>query len=306
MIAAAAGRETSLSPWVHNAAMNSSTNRIWCIALAVGVSVAGWAVPAPAQPDGSDYIRQVSDDSGKPAALEVAITGFESGEGARIDLVSAIHVADRSYFAELDRRLARYGVVLYELVGEPGRVSAPRGATPSMVGLMQGGMKNALGLAFQLDEIDYTRENMVHADLTPDAFSASMRERKESFLGMMFRAWAMAMAEQGSGKAAGQDVEFIRALFARDRQRAFKRVLAGQLSEQTDLLETLAGDDGSTLITVRNQRALDVLREQLEAGARDIAIFYGAGHMPDFEARLVGEFGMRKTSTEWIEAWDLR
>ena len=176
-----------------------------------------------------------------------------------------------------------------------------------MVGLMQGGMKNALGLAFQLDEIDYTRDNMVHADLTPDAFSASMRERKESFLGMMFRAWAMAMAEQGSGKTAGQDAEFIKALFARDRQRAFKRVLAGQLSEQTDMIESLAGNDGSsTLITVRNQRALEVLREQLDAGERDIAIFYGAGHMPDFETRLVEEFGMRRTSTKWIEAWDLR
>jgi len=289
--------------------MNSSTYRVSWIVLAVilGASLTGWAVPAPAQPDGSDYIRQVSDDSGAPLALEVAITTFEDPSGARVDLVGAIHVADRSYFAEVDRRLADYSVVLYELVGEPGRVSAPRGATPSMVGLMQGGMKNALGLAFQLDEIDYTRDNMVHADLTPDAFSASMRERKESFLGMMFRAWAMAMAEQGSGKTAGQDAEFVKALFARDRQRAFKRVLAGQLSEQTDLIESLAGNDGSsTLITVRNQRALEVLREQLDAGERDIAIFYGAGHMPDFETRLVEEFGMRNASTEWIEAWDLR
>ena len=309
MIAAAAGRKTSLAPWMHNTAMNTSTYRVRWIALAVilGAILAGWAVSAPARPDGSDYIRQVSDDSGAPLALEVAITTFEDPSGARVDLVGAIHVADRSYFAEVDRRLADYGVVLYELVGEPGRVSAPRGATPSMVGLMQGGMKNALGLAFQLDEIDYTRDNMVHADLTRDAFSASMRERKESFLGMMFRAWAMAMAEQGSGKTAGQDAEFIKALFARDRQRAFKRVLAGQLSEQTDLIESLAGNDGSsTLITVRNQRALEVLREQLDAGERDIAIFYGAGHMPDFETRLVEEFGMRKVSSEWIEAWDLR
>ena len=114
------------------------------------------------------------------------------------------------------------------------------------------------------------------------------------------------MAEQGSGKSAGEEAEFIKALFADDRQLALKRVLAEQLSSQTELLETLAGEDGSTLITVRNQRALEVLREQLDAGARDIAIFYGAGHMPDFEKRLVDEFGMRRVSNEWIEAWDLR
>ena len=273
---------------------------------ALAAFLASLSMTVAAQPDGSDYIRHVADEGGTPAALEVAITGFEDSSGARVDLVSAIHVADLDYFAELDQRLSEYGVVLYELVGEPGQVTAPRGGAPSMVGLMQGGMKNALGLAFQLDEIDYTRDNMVHADLTPKAFSASMRERKESFLGMMFRAWAMAMAEQGSGKTAGQEAEFIKALFANDRQRALKRVLAEQLSEQTELLESMAGDDGSTLITVRNQRALEVLREQLDAGARDIAIFYGAGHMPDFEQRLVDEFGMRRVATEWIEAWDLR
>ena len=294
---------------MHNVAMKNSTIRIFLTRpglTALAAILASWAALAPAQTAGSDYIRHASGESGAPRALEVAITGFEHPSGVRIDLVSAIHVADREYFAELDRRLADYGVVLYELVSKPGQVAAPRGGSPSMVGLMQGGMKNALGLAFQLDEIDYTRDNMVHADLTPSAFSASMRERKESFLGMMFRAWAMAMAEQGSGKTAGQEAEIIKALFANDRQRALKRVLAEQLSEQTELLESLAGDDGSTLITVRNQRALEVLREQLDAGARDIAIFYGAGHMPDFETRLVDEFGMRRISTEWIEAWDLR
>lgn len=290
---------------MHNVAMKNSAIRIFLTTFAV--MLAAWTALAQGQTaGGDDFIRHVSDESGTPRALEVAITGFEAPSGARVELVSAIHVADRRYFAELDRRLAEYAVVLYELVGEPGQVAAPRGGAPSMIGLMQGGMKNALGLAFQLDEIDYARQNMVHADLTPNEFSASMRDRKESFLGMMLRAWAMAMAEQGSGEAVGQEAELIKALFADDRQRALKRVLAAQLSDQTELLETLAGDEGSTLITVRNERALEVLREQLDEGARDIAIFYGAGHMPDFEKRLAEDFNMRRVSNEWIEAWDLR
>jgi len=261
---------------------------------------------APAQADEGEYVRHARNPDGSPAALEVAITGFEDSSGARVDLVSAVHVADRGYFSELDRRLAEYEVVLYELVGEPGQVNAPRGAAPSMVGLLQGGMKNALGLAFQLDEIDYRRDNMVHADLTPQAFSASMRERSESFGGMMFRAWAMALAEQGAGKTAGQEADFLKVLFASDRQRALKQLLAAQLADQVHLLETMAGKDGSTLITVRNQRALEVLDEQLAAGAERIAIFYGAGHMPDFETRLIRDFGMQRIESEWIEAWDLR
>lgn len=299
---AAAGRRGA--PAWDNKNMNARIPRNLQMVAAVLFAACCWT--ASAQDDSSAYIRHVRAADDSPMGLEVAIAGFESPSGARVDLVSAIHVADRDYFAELDRRLADYEAVLYELVGEPGQVRAPRGATPSMVGLLQGGMKNALGLAFQLDEIDYGRANMVHADLTPGAFSDSMRERSESLGGMMFRAWAMAMAEQGAGKSAGQEADFLKVLFADDRQRALKRVLASQLADQVDLLDTLAGENGSTLITVRNQRAMEVLAEQLGAGAGRIAIFYGAGHMPDFETRLVEEFGMRKISTEWIEAWDLR
>jgi len=168
------------------------------------------------QSGSDDYIRHARAGDGSPVALEVAIAGFEGRSGERVDLVSAVHVADRDYFSLLDRRLADYEVVLYELVGEPGQVEAPRGAAPSLVGLLQGGMKNALGLAFQLDVIDYQRDNMVHADLTPSAFSASMRDRSESFGGMMFRLWAMALAQQGAGKTAGQEADFLKALFAPD------------------------------------------------------------------------------------------
>ncbi len=305
MIAVGARRHARHARRVHNdAMMHARASNITGMVSAFLFALSGLAVQA--QADDGDYIRQTQADDGAPEALEVAVASFENAAGARIDLVSAVHVADRSYFEAIDRRLAEYEVVLYELVGEPGASPTSSAARPSMVGLLQGGMKNALGLAFQLDEIDYRRDNMVHADLTPDAFSASMRDRGESVMGMMIRGWALAMAEQGAGNGAGQEADFIKVLFADDRQLALKRLLAAQLSEQADLLESLAGDDGSTLITVRNQRALEVLADQLSAGARDVAIFYGAGHMPDFEARLVEEFGMRKVSTEWLEAWDLR
>lgn len=303
MIAVAGCRGAPGAPAMHNAGMKSCSEWLRTCVLSGLLATGSLSL---AQAGGGEYVRHVRAVDGSPAALEVAVAGFENDSGARVDLVSAIHVADREYFAELDRRLAGYEVVLYELVGEPGQVSAPRGAPPSMVGLLQGGMKNALGLAFQLDEIDYGRDNMVHADLTREAFSDSMRNRNESFVGMMFRGWAMAVAEQGAGKSAGQEADLIKLLFADDRQRALKQLLAAQLADQVDLLETFAGEDGSTLITVRNQRALEVLDEQLAAGADRIAIFYGAGHMPDFETRLVQDFGMRRISTEWVEAWDLR
>jgi hypothetical protein len=251
-----------------------------------------------------DFIRLETGADGAPAALEVSIASYADDLGRRVDLVSAVHVADRAYFRELDRRLADYPVVLYELVGEPEALDAPRSASLSAVGMLQGGMKEALGLAYQLEWIDYGRENMVHADLNTDEFADSMRERGESLVGLMFRAWALALAEQGADP--GQQADLFRVLFADDRQLALKRMLAGQLAEQAELLERMAGADGSTLIEVRNARALERLREQLQDGARSAAIFYGAAHMPDIATRLVDEFGMRPAGSEWVEAWNLR
>ena len=37
-----------------------------------------------------------------------------------------------------------------------------------------------------------------------------------------------------------------------------------------------------------------------------IAIFYGAGHMPDIEKRLIADFGMKHDGERWLEAWNLR
>ena len=48
-----------------------------------------------------------------------------------------------------------------------------------------------------------------------------------------------------------------------------------------------------------------VLYQQLRAGKKKIAIFYGAAHMPDFDKRLKEELGMMRISSEWIDAWSL-
>jgi hypothetical protein len=50
---------------------------------------------------------------------------------------------------------------------------------------------------------------------------------------------------------------------------------------------------------------MKVFQKELAKGKKKIAIFYGAGHMPDFEKRLRLDFGMEKKSVQWLEAWDL-
>ena len=63
--------------------------------------------------------------------------------------------------------------------------------------------------------------------------------------------------------------------------------------------------DGSAIITARNGKALDVLREQLELGFERIGIFYGVAHLPDFDKRLRADFGMEPVAVVWVDAWDL-
>jgi hypothetical protein len=71
-------------------------------------------------------------------------------------------------------------------------------------------------------------------------------------------------------------------------------------------LSGMSGPEGSTLITERNKRALEVLQKQLKMGRRKVGIFYGAGHLNDMHERLVKDFQMLPVGIMWMEAWDLR
>ena len=102
------------------------------------------------------------------------------------------------------------------------------------------------------------------------------------------------------------DFELFAAIFSNDRARKLKIVLATQLAGSESLFSSFGGKQGSTLITERNKVALRELRQQLAAGKKKVAIFYGAGHLADMDQRLQADFAMRPVSTVWLTAWDLK
>lgn len=251
-----------------------------------------------------EFLRVDVAENGQPRALQVAVAEYRAADGSRLDLVGAVHVADAAYFHALNRAFDDYDVVLYELVGEPDALAEPGPRGTSMVGWMQGGMKDVLGLAFQLDEIDYARKHFVHADMTAEEFGASMEARNESVLQMLFRAWLTGMATQTPEQAASAQAGLLRILLAEDRQLAMKRMFAEQLAGQQDLIDRMAGPE-STLIVQRNLKALEVLERVRAEGHARIALFYGAGHFADFHQRLVGELGYEAAGVHWLDAWQL-
>ena len=275
-----------------------------------------------------------------PQSLDTSIIRFVPTDeklakaGVTVDLIGAIHIGDQAYFQKLDKSFKQYDALLYEMVAEKdetggapqrwedrdqpgtGTAQAPRKTSVSeeksfeagmtVIGGMQLGAKDMLGLAFQLDGINYNAPNMVHADMSPEEFAQKMKDRGESFFTMFMQLFMQGLAQQRANKQGGaSDVALLFAFFSSDRELALKRVLAKQFAE-TDILDMLGGEKGSTIITERNLIALDVLSKQLAKGKKRIGIFYGAGHLGDMSRRLVSDFGMKFTGEKWVEAWNLR
>lgn len=300
------------------------------IAFVSWFSLPGTAQAKPAvvedQPAlGEEWVRVAKDKNGKPQALEVAIVRYvpakyvnqirqtKSGlPQARqyVDLIGAVHIGDPQYYALLNRTFRNYQALLYELVAPPGtRVERGKGTSNlHPVGAMQNSMKSILEVEHQLEQIDYTRPNFVHADMSPEEFASSMENRDESFMKMYTRMMGQAIALQSEQAAQGEstDFELLTAMFSEDRPRMLKTAIAKQFQSMESVLSGMSGPEGSTLITERNKRALEVLRKQLRKGKRKIGIFYGAGHLTDMHERLVNDFGYKPVGIVWMEAWDLR
>ena len=266
--------------------------------------------------DEAKFIRVRRNDDGKPVALETAVVRYIPKTSAKegdnqvvVDLIGAVHVGDEKYYAELNKRFKDYDVLLYELVAPPG-ATIPKGGRGGKtsghpVGAMQDGLKSMLDLEHQLDQIDYTAENFVHADMSPEEFSKTMANRGESFMQMFFRLMGQGAAQQATG--GSNDVGMLLALFSRDRAQRMKVLMAEQFENLEGQMAAFDGPEGSTIITERNKKAFEVLERELKNGKKKIGVFYGAGHLPDMEERLLKDFDLKRAGdAQWVQAWSLK
>lgn len=266
-----------------------------------------------AKSQNQSYVRIDRDDNKNPLALQTAIVEMQGTKGAQrkvqVDLIGAIHVGDKQYYAQLNKQFQDYDVVLYELVAPEGTViekGHKQGVSLDVVSGSQTGLQKLLGLTHQLEQIDYTVENFVHADMSPKEFSEHMKDRDESFMKMYFRSIGQGLAMQGT-PGQTNDLSLIIALFSKDRERKMKAMMAQQFEQMDGLPDVMSGPDGSTIIHLRNDKALDILEQQLKNSSnKRIGIFYGAGHFDDMEAKMVERFKFKRTGEQWLDAWNLR
>ncbi len=260
-----------------------------------------WAAPAR----GADqaYLRFVDDGAGG-GQLQAAVVTLKNPAGVTVRLVAAVHIADRAYYQQLNQLFRQEDVVLYEMVKPKGMAPpGPGESTGSGVSMIQRFLKDALRLDFQLDDIDYSAPNFVHADLDAETFFRLQKQRGESMLSLMLDMMLKNLSKQPDPNAPEPTLADLIAIFTDpDGARQAKLMLARQFS---DIDSVVAGLNGTVLLTERNKAAVAGLKQALGQGKRNIAIFFGAAHMPGIEERLEQDLNFKQVGVTWVKAWDL-
>ncbi|MDO5580839.1 MAG: hypothetical protein Q4G69_06860 [Planctomycetia bacterium] len=275
------------------------------------------------------YIRGVRSKSGTLNALQTSIirfTGSRQHPDLCIDLIGVIHFAEKEYYEKLNQIFQEYDAVLYEMVIPAGmdyrqmaqslkkeslRKQEPqkedfsfkfsprkRPADPQILlelfAKAQDWLGNRLKLVDQTTWIDYTPQNMIHADIDSETFLKEIVEKGEivdffyqSILDSMF-------------SASNHGPSSILLFFARDRTTALKRKVAEALlvSIDEDLKNT-------TIIGLRNRIAFRELTKTVEQGPKKIALFYGSAHLSYFSLLLQEKFQFQSWKIRWLTAWSM-
>lgn len=252
-----------------------------------------------------DFIRVDEDDTA--ARLQTAVTRFEK-DGASVELIGAVHIADKAYYENLSARFKTYDSLLFEMIGgeriaeakQPPVEPAPeqkKGQDLSGLHKIYDMVAKFLNLTGQLESIDYTARNFVHADLTNAEFIEMQKERGESLLG-----FALKSAKNAPEPTKPPDTTKLLSAMLSGKSNLVKLEIVHTLGQGDDQIAAFAGE--SVIISDRNQRCLDVMNREIAAGHRNLGVFYGAAHFPDMEKRLT-EQGFKRTKQEWLTAWDI-
>lgn len=248
-----------------------------------------------------EFIRVKETD--EAAKLQTALFGYEK-DGVHVDLIGAIHLADKKYYEFLNKRFETYGVLLFEMVGGEnlGGGKRPVAAVEDegenqLAGLrmIYESMEKALGLTGQGSEIDYFAKNFVHADLTLKEFESLQKERGESLLGFMIQAGIAAEKP----KRDPDTIRLMRGILS-GRPDLVKLEVMHSMAEGGEQIDAMTGEN--VIISDRNAKCMEVLDREMAKGAKKIGIFYGAAHFPDMEKRMLDK-GFVRAKSQWLTAW---
>ncbi len=254
----------------------------------------------------SNYVRL---QRGEVTTLETAVVTLQGPQKQRLDLVAAVHLAEPTYYQALNKRFQGYQAVLYELIlpesmaGQPLPSKLEAGGAVSS---LQSTLASSLGLSTQLDQVDYSPANFVHADLSQEGLSKVMESRQESLMSYFQKAMASnkGPADFGVTETELTNLNMMAILAGKPSpqdRKTLKTLFAHALTSSDGLLSSL---EDTALVSERNKAALQVLEREVRSGKKKLALFYGAAHMPGIEKQLRLQ-GWTPTQTTWLPAWRL-
>ncbi len=293
--------------------------------------------------DNSRHMRHVTTSKpGKlPAGLHVGVTTYVHPDGkARVDLIGAVHIAEKEFYRDVQRILEDATVVLYEGIKPKNAKmhealeSAPTEMNP--IRELQTKMAKWFGMAFQLEAINYNRPHFVHADMTAEEFMGGGKAPVDTKpttpssksdtpttppgkngkaaptkpKGAAAKITGQAATLQGLLKVAGPLLDML--IGKGDQGGPMRRMMKNKFAEvmgSVDMLKMMnvtMPDTAELLLTKRNDIVTRRVKEQMaKLGAKDsIAIFYGAAHLPGIEKDLIEKLGYKRAGTRWLSAWN--
>ena len=257
----------------------------------------------------TEFIRLEESEDGSKAELQVALASYRNPDGVLVDLVGAVHIGDAEYYDDLNKRFETYDAVLFEMVGgHDGMTNEEFSRRQSPISFLQNLMKNGLGLEFQLQAVEYGKDNFLHADMSAEDFAEEQRESGQGLLRLLQRAaeeQTRIMAEDPEAVPQLTMPELFRILASPDSTTEFKFLFAKQMLIAENLVDALESDGETVLIGGRNRVALERMRKAIANGKRRIAIFYGAAHLRGMEKTLREEDGFRLLKTVYLSAWKM-
>jgi hypothetical protein len=255
-------------------------------------------------PRRTESIRVVEDEVA--ARLQTSIARWEK-EGAVVDLIGAIHIADKNYYDTLNQIFPQYDSVLFEMVGgdKLAEKASPAATATSDDKSRLSSLRDVyrmvatfLGLSGQSECIDYSAKNFVYADLSMEEFEEKQKQRNESLLG-----FALKVGAQGEASASRQpDANRLMAAMLTGNRNMLKLELIHTLGQGDDQISLFAGE--TVIITDRNARCLEVMEHEINVGRKKLGIFYGSAHFPDMEKSLLAR-GWKRTEERWLTAWNI-
>ncbi len=170
---------------------------------------------------------------------------------------------------------------------------------------LQAQLAEALNLEFQLDSINYARDGWLCSDMTMNELNDAMTARGLDF-GPISSTLAGTSLSGTIVKVLLGIMKVANAMLDGAIVDMFKVVMIEMLGDEQIMeqgLEQFGAGFGDVIIGDRNQVVMDDLEAVVGAAEYEtIAVFYGAGHLPDFETRLREQLGYEPVVKRWEPA----